>query len=148
MRKLSLMLFVGGFAFAALLHMGAGTAESRPQYAKAFGNMFVKADSSEQSDKDFAAAVKEAKCNVCHAGKTKETRNAFGADLAKLIVPKDWEAGKKFPGETDKDKINKALEEVIAIHIDAKDPKSPTYGDIIKKGKLPASESKPADEKK
>ena len=39
MRSLSLVLFIGGFAFAAVLHLGAGTAVSRPQYAKELGHI-------------------------------------------------------------------------------------------------------------
>ncbi len=58
----------------------------------------------------FAKEVTEAKCFVCHvAGKTKEERNSYGKELAKAIKPADWDASKKYPGETDKAKIAEAL---------------------------------------
>ncbi len=144
MRSLSLMLFVGGFAFAALLHFDAGTANSRQQYLKEFGTYYLKADSTNADDKMLFDAVNGAKCNVCHInGKSKSTRNAYGTELAKLLRPK--EVPPDFKGETDHKKIDEAFEKIAEMHIDASDPKSPTFGDLIKHGKLPASESKPID---
>ena len=80
--------------------------------------------------------MKEAKCNVCHvAGKGKSQRNPFGMELAKILRPAETPEGWK--GETDLKKVDEAFEKVSAMHVDPKDDKSPTYGDLIKQGKLP-----------
>ena len=143
MRSLSLIFVVGGFAFAALLHFDASTANSRPLYAKEFRVHYLKADSTNADENSLDDAVKVASCNVCHVnGKSKSTRNAYGMELAKLLRPKDAPAD--FKGEIDHSKIDEAFEKVSEMHIDANDSKSPTYGDLIKHGKLPASASKPS----
>jgi hypothetical protein len=132
---------------ATLLVFAFGTerAQSRPQYAKAFAAKYAKADSTNAEEKAFAAAVTSAKCGVCHEGESKKNRNAFGKQVAEIIKPKDAPADWK--GEKDPKKIEEAFDKAIAAHIDAKDPKSPTFGDLIKAGKLPGGEPK-ADEKK
>jgi hypothetical protein len=60
--------------------------------------------------------------------------------LAEVIKPKDAPDGWK--GEKDNKKIEEALDKVAAAHVDANDDKSPTYGDLIKAGKLPGGEAK------
>lgn len=143
MRNFSLMLLVGGFAFATLFHFDAEIANSRQQYAKEFRVHYLTADSTNADQKSLDDAVKGASCNVCHVnGKSKSTRNAYGMELAKLLRPK--EASPEFRGETDHQKIDEAFDKIAGMHVDANDPKSPTYGDLIKHGKLPASASKPA----
>ncbi len=134
MKKFVVALFAVVVAGATFLGLYVGTAQSRPQYMKAFSSMYVKPDGS-ADDKAFAAAVKDAKCQVCHEGEKKSNRNVYGKELAKVLKPAD--AGADFRGETDPAKINDALKKVADMHIDAKDPKSPTFGDLIKEGKLP-----------
>ncbi len=77
----------------------------------------------------LAEAVKETKCNVCHAGRDKKRRNAYGNELAKLL-------DKKADAENT-EKIVKALEVVDKIKSDPTDETSPAYGDLIEQGKLP-----------
>ena len=91
------------------------------QFADEFKELYVKEGTP------LAAAVETAKCNVCHAGKSKKERNAYGEALGKLL---DKKADKD-----DKEKILKALDEV------AKMPSmvaGKTFGDLIADGKLPA----------
>ena len=136
MKKLVMSLFAVVVAGSTVLGMLASTAKSRPQYFKAFVAMYAKSD----SNPDFAKAVADAKCTVCHeAGNDKKLRNRYGKELAKVIVPAD---ATEFKGERDKAKIDEALKKVADMHVDPKDPNSPTYGDLIKQGKLPGAESK------
>jgi hypothetical protein len=75
----------------------------------------------------LAAEVENAKCNVCHVGKSKKDRNAYGEALAALLDKKE--------DKDNKDKIRQALEAVAAKPSGAAG--SPTFGDLIKEGKLP-----------
>ncbi len=148
MKKFCLVSFSALTAMLLVFAFSTEQAQSRPPYAKAFAAKFVKADSTDPAEKAFAAAVKSAKCGVCHEGESKKNRNVFGKQLAEIIKPKDAPADWK--GEKDPKKIEEAFEKALAAHVDAKDPKSPTFGDLIKAGKLPGGEPKasPADEKK
>jgi hypothetical protein len=141
MRKFSLTVLTATAAFTLLAQLGPRTASSRPQYAKEFAEHYhAKADSDKAEEKALFEAVAQAKqCGVCHEGQNRRNRNAYGKELAKLFSP---------PNEKDNGKIDAAFEKVSEMHIDPSDPKSPTYGELIKHGKLPASESKPADGEK
>ncbi len=145
MKKLSLLSFIALSSVALVMALNPGTAQSRPQYAKEFAKMYVKADSTDPAEQAFAAAVKGAKCSVCHQpGDDRKLRNRYGKALAEVIKPKDVPEGWK--GEKDNKKIEEALTKVGEMHIEPKDPKSPTYAELIKAGKLPGGEK--ADEKK
>ena len=101
----------------------------------------AKADSDKADEKTLGEAVAKAKCQVCHAeGDDRKNRNAYGKELAKLLRPEGSRGN-----ERDVKKIDDAFDKVSEMHIDPNDSKSPTYGDLIKHGKLPASESKSAD---
>ncbi|MCX7406240.1 MAG: hypothetical protein NT089_10990 [Planctomycetia bacterium] len=91
------------------------------QFFDQFKAIYVKADSTDPKEKAFAAAVETAKCNVCHEGKSKKDRNAYGQALAELLDKKE--------DKENVEKIKKSLETVAA--------ESPTFGDRIKEGKLP-----------
>ena len=146
MRKLSLTVLTGALAFIVLVHFGAQPAKSRPQYKTQFIKKYADPDSSDDKVKSLVAAVKEANCLVCHEGEKRANRNPYGKELASLLKPADAPAG--FKGETDPKKISEALDKVAEIHVDAKDPKSPTYGDLLKAGKLPATAPKSGDSDK
>ena len=75
-----------------------------------------------------ASAVAKAKCNICHVGKSKKDKNAYGKLLDELL---DRKKDAKNP-----EKIREAFEKVAA----AKSPAGPTYGELFKEGKLPVSE--------
>lgn len=75
-----------------------------------------------------ASMVAKAKCNICHEGKSKKNKNAYGKLLDELL---DRKKDAKNP-----QKIREALEKVAA----AKSPAGPTYGELLKEGKLPVSE--------
>ena len=93
------------------------------QFADEFKAMYVK------DGTPLAAAVEEAKCNVCHMGKSKKDRNAYGNALADLLDKKD--------DAKNVEKIRQSLEKVAAMPSDPAKPDSPKFGDLIKQGKLP-----------
>lgn len=114
---------------AILLVASARPALAIKQFQDEFKAAYVKADSSDPAEKALAAAVEGAKCNVCHKGKEKKDRNPYGEALAALLDKKE---DAKNP-----EKIRKALETVAAQPSAAG---GPTFGDLIKMGKLPGGE--------
>lgn len=97
-----------------------------PPFKKEFDAMYVKEGT------DFAKKVDEVKCNVCHVGTNKKERNAYGEELSKLL---DRKTDMNNP-----EKIKEALKKVGEMHSKSDDEASPTFGDLIKEGKLPGGE--------
>jgi len=93
------------------------------QFADEFKAVYVKDGSP------LAAEVESAKCNVCHKGKSKKDRNAYGEALAKLLDKKE--------DKENKDKIRQALETVAKESSNPADASAPTFGALIEQGKLP-----------
>jgi hypothetical protein len=93
------------------------------QFADEFKAMYVKEGTP------LAAAVDEAKCNVCHLPASKKERNAYGQALAERLDKKE--------DAKNVEKIKKALEEVAALSSDPSKPDAPTFGKLIEEGKLP-----------
>ncbi len=99
-----------------------------PQFQKAWQEKYL----TEGTDEAFQELIKkEAKCWVCHQGKTKKHHNEYGKHFLPLLEKTD---------KDDTDKINKALADVGAMHSIAGDEESPTYAELIAKGKLPGGE--------
>ena len=96
---------------------------------KPFYDEFKKDYLDNLKDKKFAEAVDKDKYFVCHQGaKSKKNRNAFGAEVAKLLTKKD---------QKDTAKMDKAFKAALAMHVDPKDKKSQTYMDRLNKGEWP-----------
>ena len=113
-----------------------------------FQAAFIKEYINTHPDKEFQKYVKtKAKCHICHQGKVTPKNvhhNAYGKHLVDLLDPKE--------DKKDLKKIKEAFDKVAKMHSDPEDEKSPTYGDLIKEGKLPGgsleeSQKEPADEK-
>ena len=104
----------------------------RPVYAvKEFRDEFVRKYVKADANSLWKTKVSEAKCSICHiADQPKENRNEYGQALARLVKKTD---------KKDRHKIAAALEKVAARKARAADPKAPTFGELIKQGKLPAS---------
>ncbi|MCH2115073.1 MAG: hypothetical protein MK171_09220 [Pirellulales bacterium] len=106
---------------------------NRPALAvKQFQNEFYRMygiDRDQEVKSEFAETILKAKCYVCHQGKKKKNRNPYGEELGKLL---DRKKDAKKP-----EKIAAALEKVAELHTSPEDKESPTYGDLIKAGKLP-----------
>lgn len=105
----------------------ADDAQAFPQFQKEFWNKYL-ADASD----DYTKLVKrEAKCNLCHQGKSKKNRNAYGEALSELIGKKD---------KKDVEKIVAALDSVESQHYIPGDDSSATFGERIAEEQLPAGE--------
>ncbi|MFM7206711.1 MAG: hypothetical protein ACKO4T_08590 [Planctomycetaceae bacterium] len=117
-------------AFGVALVLGGLTREAFAikQFADEFKATYVK------DGTPLAAAVDEAKCNVCHVGKSKKDRNAYGNALAERLDKKD--------DKVNKEKIQKALDDVAALSSDPAKPDAPTFGELIAAGKLPGGPAK------
>lgn len=117
-----------------LIALGLVLAAAQPasavkQFRDQFKARYVKADSQEPKEVSLREAFDKAGCKVCHMGEDKEHRNAYGKALGTLVHKKDAK---------DKEKIQQALEKVGGMKCDPNDPKSPTFDELIRQGKLPA----------
>lgn len=121
MKKAVLFLLCGAF----VIGLSLPSVKAVPPFKKEFDAMYVKPDGT-AAEKALAAAAAEAKCNICHVGKDKKDRNAYGKELAKHLKKDD---GKNV------EKIKKALTDVES----AKSPGGKTFGELIKEGKLPGA---------
>lgn len=114
--------------------VSATAADAVPAFRKVWVAKYVDAD----LNPEFAAAVKKASCNVCHAGKKKTERNAYGAELSKLLDKADY-SSKRMKG----DESEKATAEIVAA-LDkieaAKTPAGTTFKELFEAGELPADE--------
>lgn len=107
--------------------LGASRAMAFPQFMKEFVNLYASDPDAEYTD----LVKKEAKCFVCHQGKKKKNRNAYGDALHEYI-------GK--PDRKDVEKIVAALQTVAEQSSDPETEGAPTFGELIAEGKLPAGE--------
>ena len=119
-----------GLVLGAMVVVVVGAAP-RPAFAikeffDEFKAVYVKPDSSDPAEKALATAVEAAKCNLCHKGKEKKDRNAYGHALAELLDKKE--------DAKNMEKIRKALETVAGMKSADGEP---TFGELIKMGKLP-----------
>jgi hypothetical protein len=108
-------------------------AATRPALAiKPFFDEFKKDYIENNENKKFAEEAGKAPvgCLICHQGKEKKSRNAFGKELGKLLDKKK--------DAKDTAKMDSAFKKALEMHVDPKDDKSETYGDRIKAGKWPA----------
>ena len=112
-------------ALGLTVAVGGGTREAFAikQFADEFKAMYVKEGTP------LAAAVEGAKCNVCHMGTSKKERNVYGHALAERLDKKE--------DAKNVEKIKKALEEVAWLPSDPANAGSPTFGALLKEGKLP-----------
>lgn len=83
--------------------------------------------------------VKEAKCNTCHQGKKKPNRNDYGVQLARIL---DKKKHLKYKEEAVAKEIKQAFDTVGKMRSNPKDEKSPTFAELIAKGKLPGGNLK------
>lgn len=121
MKKMVVCVVPGSVVVAALLAFITSTANARPEYKKQFDALYMT-----EGSELFKAYQGKSNCNVCHVGKNKKDRNAYGTALSKLLNK-----------EKDAAKIEEALKKVEKSNSVADDEKSPTFGDLIKAGKLP-----------
>ncbi len=82
MKKLVACLIVAGVAFSM-----TSSASAFAPFSKQFSKTYI--EENKEVDKGFAEAVKKAKCNLCHYGKSKKNRNDYGKALGKLLDKND-----------------------------------------------------------
>jgi hypothetical protein len=99
---------------------------------------YVKPSSTDENEKAFAEAAQVAKCNICHQGKTKAVRNVYGRALGRFLSEDDAE---------NKEKIRTALDKAAQVKSNPDKPNSPTFGDLIKAGKLPGGVPESSDKR-
>lgn len=123
MTRTSMSFRLAVVSAALVLGFASREAFAIKQFSDEFKAVYVK------DGTPLAAAVESAKCNVCHKGKSKKDRNAYGEALAKLLDKKD--------DKDNKDKIRQALETVAKESSNPADASAPTFGALIEQGKLP-----------
>lgn len=136
MRSSVLMLLAGLLVAAGMLWPATPSAEAVKSFKAQFETKYVKPAKDDGEDvlrrkATLAKLVANVKCDVCHQGKNKKARNAYGDALAKLL---DKKADKN-----NIEKILKALDEVAKRPCDPENEKSPTFGTLIGQGKLPVA---------
>ena len=107
--------------------LSAERAAAIPPFKKEFETRYVKDGSP------LATAVEQAKCNVCHKGTSTKEFNDYGLALEKMLD--------KATDAKDAEKIQKVLETVESQPSKPGDKSAPTFGDLLKAGKLPADAS-------
>lgn len=124
MKKAVLTLFAVMAAVGLALCVGAETANARPNYKTEFDKRYMKDGTA------LHTALKgKSNCNVCHLGKDRKKRNAYGLAISKAL-------GEKMV--KDSAKIIEALEKV-----EAEKSGDATFGALIKEGKLPITVDEP-----
>jgi len=122
-------------------------------FKKVFFDVYVKPDSSNPAEKAFAEAAESkatGECWLCHAkwkGADKHVRNNYGKALSALLDKKNFSSERREaePEKCDQE-IRDALEKTAKVKSDPNDPNSPTFGDLIKSGKLPGNGVPDADD--
>lgn len=121
MTRTSLSFRLAVLTAAFVLGTAFREASARTQYNKEFKSTYVKEGTP------LATAVEEAKCNVCHVGKSKKDRNAYGMAMMEKVAK----------NEKDTAKIIEALKAIESVSSDPSKPGAPTFGALIEQGKLP-----------
>lgn len=134
MKKHFLPLLCGTFVAGAILWLGVPQAKAIKPFKDEFEAKYVKPDSKDAKEKALAEAAASAKCNICHVGTSKKDRNVYGKALAELLDRKK--------DKDSKDKIQAALDTVAAKKSKPDDANAPTFGELIKEGKLPGGDPK------
>ena len=100
----------------------APTAQAIPPFYKQFAEMYGGEDSA------LPELDRKQACFVCHQGKKKKNRNAYGEALSEHLTKKD---------KADVEKIIAALETVATQSSNPEEEGAPTFGELITAGELP-----------
>ena len=130
-KKLGYPSAVVFLAVLGMIGFTASPAVAVREFRDAFQAKYVKADSTQANDVALAKAFEQAGCTVCHVdGESKKVRNDYGKQLAKQVSKED---------KKNRAKIQEALDAVAKLKSKPADAKSPTFGEKIASGKLPAA---------
>ena len=134
MRRFCLLMFTV-LATAAIALIPTRPALAIKQFKDEFDKKYKISSPTNDAEKSLAEKVSTAKCNVCHEGTSKKKRNPYGQALDVYLDRKT--------DIKDMAKIQDALSKVEAEHSKKGDDKSPTFGELIKQGKLPGGDVAP-----
>lgn len=134
MKRVLLPMSLGMAVFLFALWLTVSPAHAIKNFQDDFFSRYVDPSANDRQEAArkkvlLAEVVEGAKCNVCHDGRDKRRRNAYGDELARLL-------DKKADAENT-ERVISALEVVGRIKCDPTDENSLTYGDLIGLGKLP-----------
>lgn len=113
------------FAAVCLCEVTTNEVSARPEYK-------ARVEEITKSAK-CADMIKEAKCNVCHYGKSKKNRNEFGQALNKHINDTTYKSLK-----TDKPALIKKIDEALKAAMKDKSKVGKAFGELMDAGSLPA----------
>ncbi|HWB13223.1 MAG TPA: hypothetical protein VG826_28615 [Pirellulales bacterium] len=122
MRRAVLIVLLGGL----VVGLSQSPARAVKPFFVEFKEKYTKPDGSAE-DKEYAALVEKAQCNVCHMGNSKKMRNDYGKALGKFVKKED---------QKDKEKIKEALDKAA----EEKSADGKSFGDLIKEHKLPGGQ--------
>lgn len=118
------------FVICALVSATARPAAAILQFYNVWKTEYL----TDHPNKEFADLVNKSanRCFVCHVGKKRTHRNAYGKQLEELLDAKK--------DSKDKEKILAAIKKIGDLPFDASDDKSETFNQRIAEGKFPAGE--------
>lgn len=117
-----------GLTVAVAIAWTAAPAHAIEQFFIEFQAKYSKPNSRKRNEVALTHAIEEAKCTICHPNDDKHKLTSYGTAVAGLINKFDKDKKKK---------IQETFEKVSTMHSDSYDRKSPTFGEQIKKGKIP-----------
>src|SRR5687768_8328538 len=120
MKKIVLAVVAAAVAVSFVGGIASNTASARMQYKAEFDKKYMAEGSAMHK-----ALEGKSNCHICHQGKDRKNRNAFGATIAKALGEKNV----KEPA-----KIIEAIGKAEKEKVEGSDK---TFGDLIKEGKLP-----------
>jgi hypothetical protein len=125
MRNVCLLLLAGLF-----VSISARPAAAVLQFYKVWETEYL----ANHPDENYATLVKKPanRCFVCHVGKKRTHRNAYGAQMEEAL---EWKKDAK-----DKEKILAAIKAAGEKHVDPNDESSETFAQRIEAGKFPAGD--------
>jgi hypothetical protein len=122
MKKVVLAAMAAGLAVSFVGGFLSNTASARPQYKVEFDKKYMTEGSAIHK-----ALEGKSNCNICHQGKNRKNRNAFGTAISKVIG-----------GMNVKD-TPKIVEAITKVEKEKPEGGDKTFGDLIKEGKLPVT---------
>ena len=134
MKKLGLLVLTG----AMVLALNAN-ALAIPEFKKQWDASYLEGN----SDATFTAAVGEAKCNVCHYGKSKKNRNDYGQALHQFLEKDNYKPARV---KEETEKVKAEILEAFKKVEEMKGTDGVTFGEKIKKGLLPGINPPDAEE--
>src|SRR5262245_21428437 len=144
MQRIVLLGLVVMVVFVGVSAVFSDPAQAQPAFKKYFDQKYF----PKEGDTAMKKAYEMGSCNFCHIGgaEDRKHRNEYGQALSKHIKKEDamdltFKVMNEKPEVYKKaeEKVIKALETVEKEHSNPEDKTSPTFGELLEKGKLPKS---------